>query len=178
MKTTKKFLLMLLPLALSVSVHAAETPVQALEAMIGEWQGGGWMQMGPERSTFTGHESVRYALDETALLVEGRHFSERDGVQVPVHTALALIRAATQGDAPYSLHSFLSDGRDIEGWARWTDGEFQWGFSLPDHSRDIRFSIHIDGDEWTEIGETRATGKDWVKYFEMSLKRVNNTNAE
>ncbi|HEX7047711.1 MAG TPA: hypothetical protein VF275_09105 [Gammaproteobacteria bacterium] len=178
MKTTKKYLMLLLSLALCASAHAAEPSVQALEAMLGEWQGGGWMQIGSERSTFTGHESVRYTLGETAILVEGRHFSERDGVQVPVHTALALIRVATQGDAPYSLHSFLSDGRDTEGWARWADGEFQWGFSLPDNSRDIRFSIRIDGDEWTEIGETRATGKDWVQYFEMHMKRVNSNNGK
>ncbi|HEX7030467.1 MAG TPA: hypothetical protein VF254_07715 [Gammaproteobacteria bacterium] len=175
MKTVTKYLLLLLPLVPVLPVHAAEASVQELEAMLGEWQGGGWVQRGRERMTFTGHESVRYALDRTALLVEGRHFTEREGVQTRVHTALALIRAATQGDAPYSLHSYLSDGREIEGWASWTDGEFQWGFSVPERAREVRYRVWIDGDQWTEVGETRVENGEWKRYFEMHMTRVAET---
>lgn len=151
-------------------VHAADVPLKGFEIMPGEWTGGGWMQRGPERSTFTSHESVRYVLGGNALLIEGQHFTERDGRKVPVHNALALIRADADGE--YSIHSWLSDGRDIEGWARWQDGEFQWGFSLPDHSREVRYRVRIEGDSWTEIGETRATGGEWMKFFEMTLERL------
>lgn len=151
---------------------AAAGSLQRFDAMTGNWQGGGWMQRGPERSAFTGHESVRYVLDGTALLIEGRHFTEREGRQVPAHTALALIRAVPRSEGEYSIHSWLSDGRDIEGWARWAGEEFHWGFSLPERRREIRYRIRIDGDRWTEVGETRAGTGEWVKFFEMRMQRL------
>ena len=165
----KNVVSVLLLLALPFAVQAAES-VDELAPLVGEWEGGGWIQRGPERASFTSHESVRHVLDRTALLVEGQHYMERDGEKIPVHNALALIRRAAGGD--YTMHSWLSDGRDTEGWARWRDGEFQWGFTLPNGSREVRYRIRVEDDRWTEAGETRIADGEWMTFFGMELDRT------
>ncbi len=155
-------------LLLLASVASAGEPASSLDALVGEWQGEGWTQRGPERSTFDSHETVRKVLDDTAWLIEGRHF--RSGTRQSVHNALALIRPGAKG-GEYRMHSWLSDGRDMEAWGREEGDEFHWGFSLPDGSRDIRYRLRVSGDTWTEVGETRATGQAWMKFFEMTLRK-------
>ena len=148
--------------------EAADDP-DRLDALLGEWSGSAWTQRWPQRVESESHELVRRVLGGTALLIEGNHFAIRDGVRVPVHTALALIRRAADGS--YRIHSYLSDGRDIEASGRWVDDEFQWGFALPDGSRQIRYRMRLAGDTWVETGETSSDGQAWTKFFEMNLVR-------
>lgn len=158
---------------LLASVAVANDPVSPLDAMVGEWQGEGWVQRGPQRSTFDSHETVRKVLDGTAWLIEGRHF--RSGTQESVHNALALVRPGA-ADGEYRMHSWLSDGREMEAWGRREGEEFHWGFSLPDGSRDIRYRLRVTDGTWTEIGETRAAGQPWMKFFEMTLRKQRQKN--
>lgn len=169
MKALTRYLLMicLMPVAM-----AAETvPLTGLDGLIGNWEGTGWTQQGPDRrETFESREVVRKVLGGSALLIEGEHFKATEKGRIPVHQALALVRA--DGEGNYRLHSWLSNGRDIEAWGRMVGEEFHWGFTLPDGSRQIRYRLLLQGDTWTETGETSVDGEHWVVFFGMSLQRI------
>ena len=51
------------------------------------------------------------------------------------------------------------------------EGGWQWGLEFPSGS--IRYTIKINNNTWSEIGEiTMDGGKNWRKFFEMNLKKV------
>jgi len=48
----------------------------------------------------------------------------------------------------------------------------EWGFQTPQGGR-VRYTIKLtDQGDWFEIGEFSADEKNWRKFFEMTLQRV------
>lgn len=162
-----------LPILMSVLLGAqAPAPkvpgaMVRLAPMVGTWSGEGWIRRGPgEPQRFRGQEVVEARLEGRVLLVEGRHLDARDGH--PVHHAFAVIseNSATGG---YHFRSHLADGRSGDYLGEWREGAFVWFMDLPQGGR-ARYTIHIDGNTWKEVGEVERAGK-WIPFFGMDMTR-------
>jgi hypothetical protein len=147
---------------------AAEGPMDAVAGMVGTWTGEGWIRMGPgEPIPFDSKETVESRLGGEALVVEGEHHAKADGRLV--HHALALL----SHDAEAGVYRFRTQvaGRgpgDFEG--RVEDGAFVWGGAMGPGQ--MRYTIRIEGDAWSEVGEFSRDGETWNQFFEMNLKRT------
>lgn len=146
--------------------------IDALEFMVGTWEGEGWIQRGPDsRQTMRSHEVVERRLDGTLLLVEGTHRARltEDAEPTTVHHALAII--SPDSDGGYRFTSWLAnrDGGDFSG--ELVDGAFVW--KIPSPRGEIRYTIRLDdAGRWFEVGEIQAEDGSWRQFFEMTLSRV------
>ena len=174
----KIILFALICLALSVSMafgqgdnkaatDAQRAEMKKLDAMIGKWQGSGWIQQGKERETFTGTENVQKKLDGLAILVEGRFVDKKD---VVIHETLGVL-SYNQTSKDYDFNTFLASGRKGQYTMKAAETGWQWGFSFPGGV--IRYNIKLTSDTWHEAGEmSMDEGKTWRPFFEMTLKKV------
>jgi hypothetical protein len=175
----KKSLLALVVLA-PLFAHAQEAPPPVPEAMrsvsfmTGRWQGEGYFQMGPDRrSTFGSEEAVDSRLGGRVLVIHGLHKSKTaEGESRTVHEALATLAWDTASQT-YRLRAHDMRGRFIEAEGRMVDGAFQWGYRDPERGNQVRYTIRTDAEgRWVEVGESSRDGQAWVKFFEMTLRRV------
>lgn len=171
----KNFLLILVFVFLCVSVASAQadqtvelkrTEMKKIEKMVGQWKGAGWIQQGPKRETFTGTEMVQRKLDGLALIVEGKFSNEAGKV---IHETLAVISYEPK-ETKYDFRTYLASGLGGDYEIKPTETGWQWGFNV--ESGTIRYTIKIENDTWSEIGEFSRDGKTWMKFFEMNLKKV------
>ena len=141
--------------------------MKKLEKMAGQWKGSGWIQQGPKRETFTGVENVQKKVDGLAVLVEGK-FSNPEGKVI--HETLAVL---SYDDAlkNYRFATYLANGITGVQDFRVVGDHYEWGFQIP-NAGTVRYTIKIDTDTWSEIGEFSRDGKSWFKNFEMKLDRV------
>ncbi|MFZ0390491.1 MAG: hypothetical protein WAN36_08520, partial [Calditrichia bacterium] len=72
--------------------------------------------------------------------------------------------------------SYLSNGLSADAYFKVIEPnkKFEWGF---DNSRGgkTRYTATSNGSSWKEEGEYSADGKNWSKFFEMSLTKVRQT---
>ncbi len=147
--------------------------MQKLAYMAGDWQGEGWMVMGPgPRETFRGSEKVQSKLFGLALLVEGAFFApDSAGGERPVHTTLGVItwNPTTQ---KYGFRYWLASGWTGERDLILTDDGWYWEMPAGPGAT-IRYTMTLEDGAWSEIGErTTDQGKTWTKFFEMNLRKA------
>ncbi len=143
------------------------SPMQPLDFLVGEWDGNGWIMMGPQgKVTFTQHESVRSAAGGTVIVIDG--LGTRDGKSV--HEAFAVVSfdaAAKQ----FSWRAWRKGGEEIAVTPQISDRKLVWGFKDP-RAGDIRFTIELtDAGEWHETGMASRDGGPQMQFFEMTLKK-------
>lgn len=159
----------------SVTSHAepAAAPpgsaaMAAVSFLVGNWEGSGWMRRGPgEPQRFQSLEIVESRLGGAILTIEGRHWDSDPNVFV--HHAFAVLSPNAAADG-YDFRSYLADGRGGMFQGRVAAGDFIWEMSPPDGSK-IRYTIHVEGTKWHEIGEMSRDGKTWMQFFQMDLER-------
>lgn len=178
MRSATTALVLLLVLASSAAAQR-ESPdrVAQVEAMarlgflLGDWQGTGWMQAGPQKSEFSGHESIRSKVDGLAILVEGAYTAKLpDGTERTVHESVGLMTwDAKAGN--YSFATKVAAGFGGDYVAKLVDdATLEW--TIPGPQREMRYTIHVEGNTWTENGTMSTDGGDtWVEFFEMTLER-------
>lgn len=166
--------MLLLP-ALAAPAAAQTVPpseaMQKLDFMVGEWEGEGWMQMGPgEPSTFQIHERVQSKAGGHVLLIEGHGTEQRAGYDEPVtvHEALAVLSYDAE-QARYLLRSFTAQGRYVDADVEVGEGQVIWSFAVPQGR--VRYTMTHAADRWKEIGEFSADGQAWQQFLEMNLTR-------
>lgn len=155
------------------TTSAAE--MKKLDFLVGDWKGEGWIEMGPGgRSTFKQTEAVQSKLNGTVIIVEGLGMgklanSGQDGV---VHNALAVISYDSTA-RKFLFRAFRADGNYIDANVSVGDKSLIWGFRPPQQGGEIRYTIKLnDAGQWLEIGEFSMDGKQWRKFFEMTLQRI------
>lgn len=149
------------------SIDAQRAEMKKVDALVGSWKGAGWSQMGKERETFIGTETVQRKIDGLALLVEGR-FVDKDNVVRHETIALISYNIATK---EYDFNALLASGRKGAYVLKLTDEGWKWGFSFPGGA--VRYNIKLTGDTWLETGEmSMDEGKTWRQFFEMTLKKA------
>lgn len=140
----------------------AKKAITDLAFITGQWEGSGWM-IGVDgvRHEFTQSENIRFKLDTTAILIEGKGFAGGRAV----HNALAVIRFnATENR--FDFYSFLSSGKEGVFKAFIENGELVWYLN-----EGMKYTVRIDDKgNWYEKGEMNM-GESWFQFFETNLHR-------
>ncbi len=148
--------------------------MKRLDAWAGQWQGSGWVLDGPSRNRqeFTITETVQSKLGGRTLLVEGlgRGKDPKTGAEVDTHNTLAVLSYDEKAQI-YRFRTHEARGRALDAEAKPIDGGLEWGFRDEASGATIRFTIHLDGNRWHEVGEATRDGKTWHKFLEMTLQR-------
>ena len=136
--------------------------------MVGQWEGSGWMQMGPDKSYFNQTEDIQMKTGGLTMLIEGKGRKE-DGTLI--HDALATVNWNSQS-GQYDFISHVSKGYHSK-FKGMVEGEaFIWIIENP-YAGTMRYVIKLnDKGQWFEIGERKANDSDvWVQFFEMTLNK-------
>jgi hypothetical protein len=148
--------------------------MKKLDFLIGQWKGEGWMEFAPgERQTFKGSEVVQSKLDGLVLAIDGLHLGQAGdkGKEVVVHSAFGSVSYDDKAKR-YRFQAFTGRGNYVDTEAKATEGQLVWGMKVPQFG-DVRYTIKLDEKgRWFEVGEVSQDGKEWRKFFEMTLERV------
>lgn len=148
--------------------------MKRLDSWAGQWRGSGWILTWPSRTRqeFTITETVQSKLGGKVLLVEGlgRAKDPQTGAEVDSHVTLAVLSYDEKAQT-YRFRTHEATGRALDALAKPIDGGLEWGFRDETSGSTIRFTIHLDGNRWHEVGEASRDGKTWHKFLEMTLER-------
>ncbi|MFI5152880.1 MAG: hypothetical protein ACHQET_06065 [Chitinophagales bacterium] len=144
--------------------------IQRISFLTGTWKGSGWIQMGPQKNTFTQTETISSKVNGTVIQIDGQGKDQQKS-DVIIHQAFAIISYDVE-NSKYLMKAFRGDGGQIDANAKLLDDHtFEWRFSTA-MTGQIKFTITVVNNRWTEIGEmSRDNGKNWYKYFEMVLDK-------
>ncbi len=153
--------------------EANSTEMRKLDFLVGEWEGEGWMNFGPERRQARVKESVQAKVGGSVLLIEGlgkARAPDKDE-EIVVHSAFASLWY--DGEAKrFRMMAWRATGESVDADITVGARNVVWGFRDP-RAGQIRFTIKLDdAGRWFEIGEISRDGTSWTKFFEMTLKRV------
>jgi hypothetical protein len=151
---------------------AQKDAMEAIVFLRGDWEGSGWMQMGPQRSEVLSSERVRPAAGGLAMVVEGVHRAEMpDGTQKVVHDALGVLTWDSESGA-YRFATKLATGFGGDYSAAVNaDGDLEWSIPVP--GRLMRYVIHVENGKWRETGHMSTDGGEtWDEFFGMTLTRA------
>ena len=153
---------------------AQRDAMKKLDFLVGQWKGEGWMEFAPgQRRTFKGTEVVQGKLDGLLLTIEGLHRGQVGDKkeEVVVHNAFVLMSYDDQAKR-YRFQAFTGRGNSEDAEAKVSEGQLVWGMKVPKFG-DVRYTIKLDQKgRWFEVGEVSQDGKEWRKFFEMTLERV------
>lgn len=158
----------------------AKAPAAQLEAMkklsflAGQWKGESWTEFVPgQRYTSQGTETVQSKLGGLLLTIEGIHRRKVDGKGEGkvVHNAFAIVSYDAKAKR-YRFQAYTDRGQYEDAEAKVAEGRLEWGFRIPQFG-EVRYTITVnDKGQWSEIGEVSRDGKEWRKFFAMTLERV------
>lgn len=154
--------------------NKAADRMRQLDFLTGEWEGTGWIVMGPSgRHEFRQSEVVRSVAGGTVMIIEGHGVStDADGSEQVIHQAFAVISLDTERDR-FRMRAYRAvDGGEVEVEPTVGAGKLVWGFRDP-RGAEIRFTVEAKGDTWHEIGEVSMDdGATWMQFLEMTLRRT------
>ncbi|MGA1197622.1 MAG: hypothetical protein ACO36I_14115 [Candidatus Latescibacterota bacterium] len=153
--------------------EALKTEMQKLDFLVGKWEGTGWIQYGPNRSVFSGTETVQRKLDGLILMVEGLHKTQIPNRPEPivVHHALGIFSYNPAGQH-FRFRTYLHKGQEGDYTAHWENDALIWEMDIPNMGQ-MRYTIRLNkAGQWYEIGERSTDGKTWTQFFEMTLNRI------
>ena len=143
--------------------------IAPLAFMDGVWRGTAWAVLpSGEKHTLTQTERVGPFLDGAVKVVEGKGY-EADG-KVGFN-AFATI-AYNPSTRAFTMHSYAQGNVGDFAFTPTADG-FVW--EIPAGPMTIRYTATIKDGTWHEVGDRIVPGKDPVRFFEMTLKRIGDT---
>jgi hypothetical protein len=175
--------LALLALAVGVPAHAAAQgfdPAAALAAqraamaplsfMDGVWRGTAWtlLQSG-QRHEITQTERIGPFLGGSVKVLEGRGYDPDGTVTFNAFGTLSFDPATRA----YTLHSY-AQGRSGDFVLTPTADGYVW--EIPAGPMTIRYTAVVRDGAWREVGDRIMPGREPVRFFEMNLRRVGDTD--
>jgi hypothetical protein len=155
------------PTALIAAQREAMAP---LAYMDGVWRGTAWVILpSGEKHTITQTERIGPILDGSIKVVEGRGY-EADGRVGFNAFGIISYNLATRA---YSLHSH-AQGQVGDFALKLTSDGYVW--EIPAGPVTIRYTAVIKNGAWQELGDRILPGQNPVRFFEMNLTRVGDTN--
>ena len=155
------------PVALIAAQREAMTP---LGFMDGVWRGTAWtLGQSGEKHTITQSERIGPFLDGSVKVIEGRGY-ESDGTVS--FNALGII-SYNPASRSYSMRSYAQGHTGDFVVTPIADG-FWW--EIPAGPTTIRYTAIIKDGMWHEVGDRTMPDQKPVRFFEMTLTRLNDTN--
>jgi hypothetical protein len=152
-------------------IAAQKKAMAALDFMDGVWSGSAWTILpSGEKSEVTQVERIGPMLDGLTKVIEGRGYGPDGKTRF---NAMAVISYDDRAGR-YEFRSY-AHGRVGTFEARLTaPGVYQW--EIPAGPTVIRYSATVKDGVWHEVGDRIAPGAAPVRFFEMKLKRVGDTD--
>ena len=151
-------------------IAAQREAMVPLAYMDGVWRGPAWTLLASgEKHTITQTERIGPFLDGSVKVIEGRGY-EPDGKVT--FNAFGTISYNPSSRA-YTLHSY-AQGYVGDFTIEPTADGYVW--EIPAGQMTIRYTAVVKDGAWREVGDRIMPGKDPVRFFEMNLKRVGDTN--
>jgi hypothetical protein len=155
------------PAALIAAQRDAMGP---LGYMDGVWRGPAWIILPTgEKQTMTQTERIGAFLDGAVKVIEGRGY-DPDGKVVFNAFGTISFNPMTK---TYTLHSHAMGNVGDFVLTLTRDG-YTW--DIPAGPMTIHYTAVIKDGAWREVGDRVVPGKDPVRFFEMNLKRVGDTD--
>jgi hypothetical protein len=151
-------------------ISAQKKAMMKLSFMDGEWRGTAWIVLpSGEKQTLTQTERIGQFLDGSVRVIEGRGY-DSDGnlafnafatISYNPATAAYTMRAYAQGNVGDFVLTPTADG-------------YTW--EIPAGPMTIRYTAVVKEGGWQEFGDRIIPGKDPIRFFEMNLKRIGDTD--
>jgi hypothetical protein len=154
----------------TVAIAAQREAMAPLAYMDGVWRGPASTTLpSGEKHVITQTERIGPFLDGSVKVIEGRGYGADGKVSF---NALGIIsyNPATRG---YTLHSHALGSVGDFVLQRKPDG-FVW--EIPAGPATIRYTAVVKEGVWHEVGDRVTPDKDPIRFFEMTLKRVGDTD--
>lgn len=141
-----------------------------LAFMDGVWRGPAWTILpSGEKHAVTQTERIGPFLDETVKVIEGRGYDESGKV---TFNAFGTVSYNPDADR-FTMHSYAFGSVGDFNLTPSADG-FVW--EIPAGPVTIRYTAVVKDGTWKEVGDRIALGKEPVRFFEMNLKRVGDSD--
>jgi hypothetical protein len=151
-------------------IAAQRKGMAPLAFMDGVWRGSAWIMLpSGERHNITQTERIGPFLDGSIKVIEGRGY-ESDGRVGFNAFGIISYNPVTRA---YSLHSH-AQGNVGDFDLKLTSDGYVW--EIPAGPATIRYTAVIKNGTWREVGDRVVSGQDPVRFFEMNLTRVGDTN--
>jgi hypothetical protein len=167
---------MLLPCAFAQAPDAAKLlaeqreALKALSKMDGHWRGTAWsIQPDGTKHELTQTERVGNMLDGSIKVVEGRGY-EADGKTS--FNAFGVIF----WNAAKNAFTFRTNAQGRFGEYPFTATADGFAWEIPAGPMTIKYVATLKDGTWKEVGDRVMPGKDPVRFFEMTLKRLGETD--
>jgi hypothetical protein len=149
---------------------AQKKAMERFAAMDGAWRGEGWTILpSGEKREFIQTERVGPLLEGSIKVVEGRAY-EKDGKVG--FGALGIISYDPESRS-YSLRSY-AQGQFGDFVVTPNDTGFTW--EIPAGPTTIKYAATITNGAWHEVGDRIIPGRSPLKFFEMTLTRIGDTD--
>ena len=149
---------------------AQRDAMKALAAMDGVWRGPAWTLLpSGEKATVTQTERIGPFLQGTVKVLEGRGYRDDGSVGF---NALGVISFDPAKKA-YNLRSYAL-GRSGDFPIQPTADGYVW--EIPQGPATIRYTAAIQGDTLREVGDRIVPGREPLRFFEMTLKRLGDSD--
>ena len=151
-------------------IAAQREAMAPLAFMDGVWRGPAWTILpSGEKHNITQTERIGPFLDGSIKVIEGRGYNADGTVGFNAFGTISYNPATRV----YTLHSYAQGNVGDFALNRTSDG-YVW--EIPAGPMTIRYTAVIKDGAWKEVGDRIMPGKDPVRFFEMNLKRVGDTN--
>lgn len=149
---------------------AQRDAMKKLAFMHGQWRGSAWIiKPDGQKHELTQTERVGPFLDGSVKVVEGRGYDADGNV---AFSALGVV-SFNPSTGMYTMSSWAQGQSGVFSLTPNTDG-FTW--EIPAGPAIIRYTTTIKDGAWHEVGDRILPGKAPVRFFEMTLKRVGDTD--
>lgn len=155
----------------AVMLAAQKEAMKPLVIMDGVWRGPAWTILdNGQKHNVIQTERIGPFLDGTIKVIEGRGYDAATG-EVSFNAFGVVSYDAMR--KTYSLHSY-AQGQSGDFKLTPTSDGYVW--EIPAGPMTIRYTATIKDGGWLEVGDRIIPGKDPVRFFEMNLKRVGDTD--
>jgi hypothetical protein len=151
-------------------IGAQRKAMVPLAFLDGVWRGAAWTILpSGEKHNITQTERVGPFLDGSVKVIEGRGYDPNGEVTFNAFATISY-NPATRA---YTMHSYALGNVGDFVLKPAADG-FVW--DIPAGPMTIRYTAVVKDGAWREVGDRIMPGKDPVRFFEMNLERVGDTN--
>jgi hypothetical protein len=153
-----------------VAINAQKDAMKALAMIDGTWRGPCWViEPSGQKLELTQTERVGPFLDGAIKIIEGRGYGA-DG------TVIFNAFATVSYDAATKAYNFRAHAMGHAGDFVLTPTADGFTWERPMGPVTIRYQATVKNGEWHQVGDRLVAGQDPVRFFEMNLKRIGDTD--